>query len=81
MARYDFRTPRLFLDQPLAPGASVSLDAAQTHYLVHVLRQKPGDAVLVFNGRDGEWRARLDRPSAPGRARGRSAPARASGPA
>ena len=63
MARYDFRTPRLFLDQPLAPGASVSLDAAQTHYLVHVLRQKPGDAVLIFNGRDGEWRARLDRPS------------------
>ena len=59
MARYDFRTPRLFVEMPLAPGTRVPLDRAQANYLVNVLRRKPGDPVLVFNGRDGEWRALL----------------------
>jgi len=59
MARYDFRTPRLYVDQPLAAGLSAALLPSQGHYLVDVLRLKPGDAVLVFNGREGEWRARL----------------------
>lgn len=59
MARYDFRTPRLYVDAPLAPRGIVALDSAQTHYLVHVLRLAPGGAVLVFNGHDGEWRASL----------------------
>ncbi|MCC6776871.1 MAG: 16S rRNA (uracil(1498)-N(3))-methyltransferase [Hyphomicrobiales bacterium] len=59
MARYDFRTPRLFLDATLAPGAAVPLDPAQANYLGNVLRLGNGDAVLVFNGRDGEWRGRL----------------------
>ena len=59
MARYDFRTPRLYVDIPLALGGTVVLDSAQTHYLIHVLRLVPGDGVLVFNARDGEWRASL----------------------
>ena len=59
MAGYDFRSPRLYVDTPLAEGASVPLDQAQTHYLGTVLRLKPGGRVLVFNGRDGEWRATL----------------------
>jgi 16S rRNA (uracil1498-N3)-methyltransferase len=59
MARYDFRTPRLYADQPLAAGASIALDAAQANYLGNVLRLKTGDPVLVFNGRDGEWRTTL----------------------
>src|SRR5215510_3869482 len=59
MARYDFHTPRLYIDVPLAEGASVALDAAQANYLANVLRMTAGDAVLVFNGRDGEWRAAL----------------------
>jgi 16S rRNA (uracil1498-N3)-methyltransferase len=59
MARHDFRTPRLYLDQPLAAGASIALDAAQANYLGNVLRMKTGDSVLVFNGRDGEWRGTL----------------------
>lgn len=61
MARYDFRTPRLFVAAPLASGAVVSLAAAQTNYLCNVLRLQPGDGVLAFNGRDGEWRAELNR--------------------
>jgi 16S rRNA (uracil1498-N3)-methyltransferase len=60
MARYDFRSPRLYVDEPLRMGTSVELEAAQTHYLTTVLRLKPHDSVLVFNGRDGEWRALLN---------------------
>jgi 16S rRNA (uracil1498-N3)-methyltransferase len=59
MARYDFRTSRLFVDAPLAAGARVALDRGQANYLVNVMRLAAGDAVLLFNGRDGEWRADL----------------------
>ena len=59
MARYDFRSPRLFVEQPLAAGAAVPLAPPQAHYLKDVLRLRPGDRVLVFNGRDGEWDGRL----------------------
>ena len=59
MPRYDFRTPRLFLDGPVGEGAVLALGREQANYLGNVLRLKDGDAVLVFNGRDGEWRARL----------------------
>src|SRR5262245_35124573 len=62
MPLHDFPSPRLYVDHPLGPGIEVTLDEAQTHYLADVLRQKPGDTLLVFNGRDGEWRAALDRP-------------------
>lgn len=63
MARYDFRTPRLFLDQPLRAGNAVALEPAQAHYLVDVLRLAPDAGVLVFNGHDGEWQATLARAS------------------
>jgi 16S rRNA (uracil1498-N3)-methyltransferase len=59
MARYDFRSPRLFVAAPLGAGLTVTPDAAQIHYLVSVLRMAAGDQVLVFNGADGEWKARL----------------------
>lgn len=59
MPHYDFRTPRLFVDAPLAAGAEVGLDRSQTNYLRNVMRLAHGDAVLVFNGRDGEWQANL----------------------
>jgi len=35
------------------------LDGPQAHYLTGVMRLRQGDAVLVFNGRDGEWQAHL----------------------
>jgi len=59
MPRYDFRTPRLFVDAPLTADAAVVLTRDQANYLGNVLRLKAGDAVLLFNGRDGEWRASL----------------------
>jgi len=60
MPRYDFRSPRLYVDAPLAAGAKVALDRAQAHYLGVVMRLKSGGRVLVFNGRDGEWSATLE---------------------
>lgn len=59
MTRYDFRTPRLFVDAPLRCDAVVPLDRQQSHYLVNVLRLVSGACVLLFNGRDGEWRSVL----------------------
>jgi 16S rRNA (uracil1498-N3)-methyltransferase len=61
--RYEFDAPRLFLDAPLQEGGELGLARQQANYLVNVLRLAQGDAVLVFNGRDGEWRARLSRSS------------------
>jgi 16S rRNA (uracil1498-N3)-methyltransferase len=64
MAAYDFAAPRLFVDTALASGAEIALDPAQANYLRNVLRLRAGEGVLVFNGRDGEWRATV---AAPGR--------------
>jgi len=62
MPRTDFRTPRLYVDVPLAGGTAVPLDRDQNNYLRNVLRLGQGDAVLLFNGRDGEWQAELALP-------------------
>jgi 16S rRNA (uracil1498-N3)-methyltransferase len=59
MPQVDFRTPRLFIDAPLTVGASLVLDRNQSNYLGNVLRLGAGDAVLAFNGRDGEWRGSI----------------------
>jgi len=63
MVRYDFRSPRLYVDAPLSAGATLTLSKPQGHYLADVLRLKSGDPVLLFNTRDGEWRARLGAPA------------------
>src|SRR3546814_15807689 len=52
---------RLHVAAPLNQGAAVELDAGQAHYLRSVLRLAPGEAVALFNDRDGEWRARIGR--------------------
>lgn len=60
MSAYDFAAQRLFVEADLAGTAMILLDRAQANYLLNVLRLKAGDEVLVFNGRDGEWLARLE---------------------
>ena len=59
--RANYKLQRLFLDSPLNEGMSVSLDKAKSNYLLNVLRLQSGSELLVFNGRDGEWRAKLKR--------------------
>lgn len=53
--------PRLFVNDALEAGAEIVLDAEQSHYLLTVMRGKPGDPVHLFNGRDGEWHATIAR--------------------
>ena len=50
---------RLYVDQALAAGQPVALNADQANYLFNVMRLARGAAVALFNGRDGEWLARV----------------------
>lgn len=59
MAVHDFNAERLYLDHPLAEGAEVAATPEQANYLLNVLRLSSGSNILVFNGRDGEWRAEI----------------------
>jgi len=56
----DFTSRRLFVDAPLAAGAAIELTREQANYLLNVLRLGAGAGLLIFNGRDGEWRALLE---------------------
>lgn len=51
---------RLFVPVPLAAGQAVALTRDQTHYIGSVMRAEIGEAVLLFNGVDGEWLCRID---------------------
>jgi len=50
---------RLFLPAPLYVGADIAPSPDQARYLTGVMRRAVGDAVALFNGADGEWRAVL----------------------
>jgi len=51
---------RLYVEAPLGAGAAVVLGDSQAHYLLRVMRAKTGDRLRLFNGQDGEWRARIE---------------------
>jgi 16S rRNA (uracil1498-N3)-methyltransferase len=59
MAIHDFTSQRLFVEAPLAAEQDVACTDEQANYLSNVLRLGPGASLLVFNGRDGEWRAEI----------------------
>jgi 16S rRNA (uracil1498-N3)-methyltransferase len=50
---------RLYVEDALGSGLPIAPSDAQAHYLLHVMRAKPGDRVCLFNGRDGEWLASI----------------------
>jgi 16S rRNA (uracil1498-N3)-methyltransferase len=55
-------TARLYVDPSgvaLAAGASVELPAPAAHHALRVLRLRDGDAVTLFDGTGGEWRATI----------------------
>ena len=60
MAVHDFNAQRLYLDAPLVPGARIAASREQANYLFNVLRLGPGDRLLAFNGRDGEWLVEIE---------------------
>jgi 16S rRNA (uracil1498-N3)-methyltransferase len=50
---------RLHVTSSLSVDAAVAPTLDQSRYLTQVMRLKAGDDLLVFNGRDGEWRASI----------------------
>lgn len=59
--RADYKLPRLFVEHRISASGPIAMDRSQSNYLLNVLRLKDEDVVLVFNGIDGEWRARLEK--------------------
>ena len=57
--RANYKLQRLYVTTDLAAGGTLSIEGQQAHYIVNVLRMAEGAELLVFNGRHGEWRARL----------------------
>jgi 16S rRNA (uracil1498-N3)-methyltransferase len=61
--RANYKLPRLFLTAPLSLGVPLTATSEQYNYLVNVLRMDENSELLVFNGRDGEWIAKLAVPA------------------
>ena len=53
------RVPRLFIERPLQPQATFELPEQAAHHAVRVLRLREGDALVLFDGRGGEYPAHL----------------------
>jgi 16S rRNA (uracil1498-N3)-methyltransferase len=53
--------PRIYCDQRLGPGAQFSLSADAAQHVAKALRLKTGDAIIVFDGRGGEYEATITR--------------------
>jgi 16S rRNA (uracil1498-N3)-methyltransferase len=51
---------RLFVDQPLADGITLTIDGGQAHYLSGVMRLKEGDFIALFDDVSGEWRGVIE---------------------
>jgi len=56
------RVPRLFVDAELRPRAKLALPEDAAHHAARVLRLHEGDAAVLFDGRGGEYEARLFMP-------------------
>lgn len=59
MPRTHKKLQRLYVEASLSTGLTLDLDKPQANYLGNVLRQKAGANLVLFNGRDGAWRAEI----------------------
>jgi 16S rRNA (uracil1498-N3)-methyltransferase len=53
--------PRFYCREALSPGAHIDLPEPVARHAVRVLRLPPGAAVVLFDGRGGEYEARIER--------------------
>jgi 16S rRNA (uracil1498-N3)-methyltransferase len=51
--------PRFYVDTALRAGMSCLLPEDSAHHALHVLRVRAGDDITLFNGRGGEYAARI----------------------
>ena len=56
------RVPRLHVETELHPHSKLTLPEDAAHHAARVLRLREGDAVVLFDGRGGEYAARLGMP-------------------
>ncbi|MBB4568614.1 16S rRNA (uracil(1498)-N(3))-methyltransferase [Rhizobium leucaenae] len=61
--RANFRMQRLFVVSDIKANAGIEADRDQFNYLANVLRMEDDAELLIFNGRDGEWKASVSFPS------------------
>ncbi|WP_124080110.1 16S rRNA (uracil(1498)-N(3))-methyltransferase [Pigmentiphaga humi] len=52
--------PRFHIDLPMSPGARLALPDAIAHHALRVLRLREGEAIVVFDGRGGQYPAVLE---------------------
>lgn len=52
--------PRIHCPEPLSAGALIALPPGAARH-IQVLRMQPGEAVTLFDGRGGQWRAAITR--------------------
>lgn len=53
------RLTRIYIDQPLSLNTTIELDKPAAHHLTRVLRLRNNDPFIIFNGKGGEYQARL----------------------
>lgn len=53
------RTPRIFTGQPLQADSEIQLEPGPSQHLARSLRMREGDAVILFDGRGGEYAATI----------------------
>ena len=51
--------PRFYVDSPLRAGATCQLPEDTAHHAIHVMRLREGDDASLFDGRGGEYAARV----------------------
>ncbi len=51
--------PRLFIDTELVIDQEINLSKEQSHYIANVMRKDIGDEICVFDGKNGEFDAKI----------------------
>lgn len=54
------RVNRVYLEEPLSPDTLVEVGGPAANHIVRVLRLDTGDAITAFDGRGGEYEARVE---------------------
>jgi 16S rRNA (uracil1498-N3)-methyltransferase len=53
------QVPRFYVDAPLRAGGTCTLSEDTAHHAIHVMRLREQDEAILFNGRGGEYAARV----------------------
>jgi 16S rRNA (uracil1498-N3)-methyltransferase len=53
------RLTRVYVEEPLAAGKSCTLEGSAANHIMRVLRLRDGDTLTLFDGRGGEYGARI----------------------